>query len=529
MSSTRDLSKLINTNSQLSFTTGYDEKIALYTDNSDNSDWNYISFFSRDESKRTYIGMDNAGNARFMDIAHNEYIAAESDGWMITGSQKTNYNWPTVKPTLHMPFHLSKSIDSKVWYMRSGGNSPTGPSLASYVGPDGYIAYAKPNEPRFTHDPITGECLGLLMEKATTNWLASGNMRGWSVGTSGDSLDIDTSMINPDGTPGVIKAYQGTNIGYHRPHRGVTIPNASGTYAVSVWVKKLGSASTARYVEIEVSGNFANHGAVTFDLDTATHQINTNNLNIVNVIMEPYPNGWYRIGFGLSNPGQTSGTVWFGNPHSMGNDNDVAGTGEYTHAFFGAQFEDFTYSGGDGFVTSYVPTFGIETQTRGQDIINIHNLDGILKPGEYTHTIAFDFIVKKHPPAGQTNFGIWYVNGNDNMYALFRLDNGGPGSWVHQHYTGSSYIGASYSATHNVGQEYRVAARFKSGDNATVEDGNVVSTDGNTINPSFETWESANIGGSGQYMGYGILRSFSVYNTGLTNSEMQAITNQGKL
>ena len=45
---------------------------------------------------------------------------------------------------------------------------------ASYYKSDGTIGYASTDVPRFDHDPVTGESLGLLIEESRTNYLKDG-------------------------------------------------------------------------------------------------------------------------------------------------------------------------------------------------------------------------------------------------------------------------------------------------------------------------------------------------------------------
>lgn len=77
------------------------------------------------------------------------------------------------RPSLDLRFAESKSLvdattgSSLVTFTRSSG--------ATYVDSDGLNKTATTNEPRFDHDPTTGECLGLLLEEQRQNLLLNSN------------------------------------------------------------------------------------------------------------------------------------------------------------------------------------------------------------------------------------------------------------------------------------------------------------------------------------------------------------------
>jgi hypothetical protein len=64
---------------------------------------------------------------------------------------------------LDLRFALQKTLDPRVTFTRA--------SSGTYVGSDGLIKTATTDEPRFDHNPTTGESLGLLVEEARTNLL----------------------------------------------------------------------------------------------------------------------------------------------------------------------------------------------------------------------------------------------------------------------------------------------------------------------------------------------------------------------
>jgi hypothetical protein len=122
--------------------------------------------------------------------------SATPQGWrwpaanrsVIAGSQ-----WPTLQrlyqiaganPSLDLNFARTKTLQDAitgrnlVTFTRAQATSDG----STYVAADGSIKTAAANEPRFNHDPITGESLGLLVEEARTNLLLnSGTLSTQSV------------------------------------------------------------------------------------------------------------------------------------------------------------------------------------------------------------------------------------------------------------------------------------------------------------------------------------------------------------
>ncbi|WP_026995821.1 phage head spike fiber domain-containing protein [Flectobacillus major] len=68
---------------------------------------------------------------------------------------------PSTRPSFFLDFSNSRFIDPKIAFYR---NSP-----ATYIDKNGVMREAKANQPRFTHDPLTLECLGFLPEEFRQN------------------------------------------------------------------------------------------------------------------------------------------------------------------------------------------------------------------------------------------------------------------------------------------------------------------------------------------------------------------------
>ena len=271
-------------------------------------------------------------------------------------------NYPTVLPTLDLDFANSKTLDPRITFTRSSGGS--------YVGADGLIKYAGVNEPRFDHNPVTGESLGLLIEEARTNLILNSTTLSshWTSFYATRTLTSETT--SPDGTFNAYKIIGNSGSTLRQSLNSHTFTmNANTSYTISVFLK--GTASR-RYATLwfdntetgnsPVEGPY--YGATSFiDLLTGT----SSNPSITKMI--PYGNGWYRCyvtaTVGASNLTNVLLQVSIGNPNNFldtGTPNIYKNVGDGSSGiyYWGPQLE------AGAFPTSYIPTKA-STVTRSAD------------------------------------------------------------------------------------------------------------------------------------------------------------------
>jgi hypothetical protein len=100
----------------------------------------------------------------------------------------------------------------------------------------GNLIVVPANTPRFDHDPMTGESLGLLVEEQRTNLLLSSeefNSASW-VASAGVTVTADSSQGSPSAFSQVYRIdYSGANLNFSQGVTGV-----SGlTYTLSIYIK----------------------------------------------------------------------------------------------------------------------------------------------------------------------------------------------------------------------------------------------------------------------------------------------------
>jgi hypothetical protein len=285
------------------------------------------------------VGINNANPTKTLDVGGDVnltdlYYTAE---------------YPNIRPSLDLAFAYTKELDSRITFTRS--------STATFVGADGLIKTAAINTPRFDHDPITGESLGLLIEESGTNLGRSSedysNTTYWNPTNTTISTNVATS---PDGnlTADNIIPSSGTNASRYLYYSATPYAmSASAVYTTSIFVKKNG----LRYFALQAHDNLSGSGhRAGYDLDTGT-VVTSNNMGSgtgVSASIISYPNGWYRcILTGTTAPTGTQGKTAFSFSSSLDVNASVGSitadglSGGYV---WGHQVEQ------GSFPTSYIPT-----------------------------------------------------------------------------------------------------------------------------------------------------------------------------
>jgi hypothetical protein len=255
-------------------------------------------------------------------------------------------NFPEEGPTLNLNFAGSRTLDPRITFTRTQTTS----NGSTYMGRDGLIKYAGPDEPRFDHRYVNGEIesLGLLIESVRENivkesenfTIASGF---WS--EVGDGVTVTTDQaIAPDGTQTAdhIGIKTSTNGGKGIQSNVLNPSIASQAYTVSIFLK----AAEHSFVRVQFEGG-GNTDGINVNLQNGSLISLQGTPDSYSII--PYPNNWYRIV--VNNTATTtnaSALRWFFvDSDGIANFEGTVGNGVYA---WGGQFE------AGAFPTSYIPT-----------------------------------------------------------------------------------------------------------------------------------------------------------------------------
>ncbi len=269
--------------------------------------------------------------------------------------QSQNTDFPNLRPSLDLRFALAKKLDPRITFTRG--------STGTYFGPDGLMKTAIANEPRFDHDPITGQSLGLLIEESRQNLLTYSEDfgTGWFNGDGSVSTNLITA---PDGNTTADAFIENTlSNKFHYLNQTLTKAASSIQYTGSIWIKDKG-----RQVLMNLQSGGSNGVVCRFQPATGQMVVSPvafgTGWTAGSFSVVPYPNGWYRVSMTATSDTLTTVVFQLATYNTAISSNVYTGDGTSGIYIWGAQVEAGT------FPTSYIPT-SASTVTRSADTANI--------------------------------------------------------------------------------------------------------------------------------------------------------------
>lgn len=261
--------------------------------------------------------------------------------------------YPTIRPSLSLDFANSKVVDSRITFTRA--------SSGTIYNEDGLIESVASGVPRITHNPVTGECEGLLIEESRTNLLTHSNQfdnAAWS--KLRVSLNNNTTAaLDPYGTYLAIKITEDTSSTNSHIVTRQTIVSAQ-QYTHTIYAK----AAERSWVAIQGYTGALNATAY-FNLATGVVGSAVNGTSNIQSI----GSGWYRCSLTYT---VTTGVVGSFAIYIATGDGVASYTGDGVSGLYiyGAQLE------AGGFPTSYIPS--ANTFTSRASTATYYNSAGLL-------------------------------------------------------------------------------------------------------------------------------------------------------
>ncbi|MDC0859741.1 hypothetical protein OAP45_02780 [Candidatus Pelagibacter sp.] len=368
-------------------------------------------------------------------------------------------------------------------------------SSATRVNKQGLIETVPSGKPRidFT-DNTSGH---LLLEPSRTNLITySEDFSDSSWIKSGPSLTYNQGT-SPDGENNATKMIPSTSSTSQDIFATVTA-SGSTAYTRSFFAK----ADGYNWIYIQQYDGSTNRGAW-FDLSTGS--LGNTETNVTSSI-ENFGNGWYKCSVTFTT--QSGATSERAQIRVVGSNGATtfAGNGTDGVLIWGAMVEQGSYA------TSYIPTEG-SSVTRVVEIDEQTPPDGVIGQTEGSVYVEFDYLNS----TGERRFIFQLGTGGDTIYA--RIESGQTlTSQILNSGSGLTSSGTAIPSGNN-----KLAIAYASNDAVIYLNGSQIAVTSSITIPSLDdVYVGHNSGGSQQIAG--AIKDFRLYNTALTDTELQNLT-----
>ena len=407
--------------------------------------------------------------------------SADSTNWYpVILDASTNY--PVIQPTLNLDFANRKSLDPRITFARN--------SVGTYFDSKGVLQTAQANVPRFDHDPVTGESLGLLIEESRTNLLLNSEQFDNAYWLKLNSTISPNTVVGLDGNSTADKLVENSSTSQHTIYKTISTTNTS--YTFSVYLKASERSWVFLQCDSPASGRF-------FDLVNASVGTNTGAANVGTV--SKLSNGWVRCSITLT---VNAGTPGFYVMTALSDGvSSYMGDGTSGIYIWGAQLE------AGSFATSYIPTTSTAvTRQADQASITGTNFSSWYRQDEGS--------VLTEATAKVTGLGVSFSDGTSNNLIANRYGSTAGTLSVFSAGTAQALLGGTTLTG-------KVASAYKQNDFATTNNSSSVALDTSGNVPTTSQMRVGTNPTGGENIN-GTIKTIRYYPKRLTNRELQAIT-----
>jgi hypothetical protein len=373
------------------------------------------------------------------------------------------------------------------------------------------------NVPRFEHNPVTGESLGLEIEEQRTNLVLRSEEFNSTPSWGYTNTTVRANqIIAPDGTLTGDEIIEGTGSQIQFASQQSITGVAGTTYTASVYVKR--GVGTSRGFRLEIGGGGSGFRA-NFNPDTGG--VNSSSFYGTGTVVASgsvdVGNGWRRYFVTGTAGSDTALQLFFPRFLSTPTGSTIGYTGDGIQSFFfwGAQLE------AGAFATSYIPTVASQV-TRSADVASMTgtNFSSWYRTDEGTvYSEAISISVGGHNEGlavihqDGSNFiglGRRYAGGNNPNIAAFVYTNG----------ANQAYIG---TGTVTSGVSYKASLSYKVNDITLSVNAGTPATDTSAIIPASPSQLMIGRTHFSEVLN-GTIKKLAYYPKRLSNAELQGLT-----
>ena len=372
---------------------------------------------------------------------------------------------------------------------------------ATVVNKKGLIETVGNNIPRID---FQGNNKGaLLLEPERTNLITYSEDFSDAYWTKSDA-SVTSGFVSPDGSNNAYKLVENSSSAIHYIKTpNITVSNST-EHTMSFFAKKgerniaLRDGSSNAFVSIDLTNNLV--------LDSLG----------ISASIELIGNGWYKISVSYLSTSTIcafqlitlSPSYTIGSPFAA-----YQGDGTSGAYIYGAQLEEGSYA------TSYIPTSG-GAVTRAADSCNNGGNDQVINSEE--GVLYLEAKIKSDSNSSINSIGI--SNGTDsNRLSIIMYGNS---DLIRSNMNVSGVIQFDFQSYGNIPEQYyKIAVSYKQNDCKLFINGVKVDTDISATMPPLATFDRLNLDiGDNLYDFYGYIKDLKLYNTALTDAELQALT-----
>ena len=365
-------------------------------------------------------------------------------------------------------------------------------STATRVNKDGLIETVGVDEPRI--DFLNNTKGHLLLEPSRQNKVTySEDTTEWDKNET--PINTQNTTISPDGSQNADSAIvNSVSEGFYDFSIGTV--NSGTSYTFSIFIKHISGVETIRFGGAASGFGGDNNNVFNIKNGTVVSAVSGNTLSV-----DDYGNGWYRL-IATKTASSTATAAWilYGNEEA-----------EIQYAVWGTQFEAGSYA------TSYIPTSG-SAVTRSAETCNNAGKSNVFNDSEgvlYAEIAAL--------ANDGTSRRISISAGNTNNNNLVSLIYGTSNKISPSIYSGGGFqMGGDFTLSDQT-DTIKVALKYSLNDAALWVNGVEVLTD-NIVTPPVGLDQIKFEYGNGSNDFYGKCKDLRVYNTALSDSELQALT-----
>ena len=356
------------------------------------------------------------------------------------------------------------------------------------------------NVPRLDY---SGGCPSLLLEPQRTNLRVYSEQINSTNYSLTNVTSSENTLTSPDGTINADKIIESTSNSSHAVLCGVSLGGTvdNSPYCISVFAKAEGRSEILFY-----DNNQATGGVSRFNLSTGVVVSGTGKI-------ENYGNGWYRCTIFCLKDNSTTANIHLYLLDSAGN-STYTGNGTSGIGLWGYQVEAGSYA------TSYIPTTSASV-TRVADEAYKTGISSLI--GQSEGVLFVDFVYNSK--SGTNRLSISDGTTNNWIFIGTPEDSANDGSRFYIKTNGSVAVDVGSSSYFTIGQRYKLAIAYKSGDWAVYGNGTLLYSGTSSIasvsSPLsvFNFFSITGVAGAAENINQTVL-----FKTRLTNAELAALT-----